>query len=96
MKSTTVLMVAFSFVAGLGLGLSGPLAKAGEGLIKVIAGERTAVPHADRITASFETQRGGFQPADFRWPMQQATASNVVCAPKDDAAHKPFEGVQHL
>ncbi len=96
MKSTTVLMVAFSFVAGLGLGLSGPLAKAGEGLIKMLSAERSPVAHADRITASFETQRGAFQPADFRWPLQQPAKSNVVCAPKDDAASNPFAGVQHL
>ena len=94
MKSTTVMMVAVSFVAGLGA--SGPLSKAGEGLLKVIGSERPAVEHADRITASFELQRTGFQAADFRWPLQQSAKSNVLCAPKEDPAHQAFQGVQHL
>jgi len=96
MKSTTVLMVGFSFVAGLGIGMSGPLAKAGDGLFKVIFTQQTAFEHADRIAASVDTTRAAFQPADFRWPLQQATKTSVVCTPKDDTAPKPVTGIQHL
>ncbi len=96
MKSTTVLLVAFSFVAGVGVGFSGPLAKVGEGLARVISGELPALAHVDRITVSFENQRPAFQPADFRWSVQPAAKSDVVCAPKDGAAHQVVPGIQHL
>ncbi len=97
MKPTTLLLVAFSFLAGLAVGLSGPLAKAGDGLLRVMSADTQAAPRVDRITASFETQRGTFQPADFRWPLQRATKSNVLCAPKDaDPVHQLITGVQHL
>ena len=96
MKPTTLLAVAFSFLAGLGLGLSGPLAKAADGLWRVMGSAPAGLQHADRITASFDTQRGAFQPADFRWPLQEATKTSVVCRPKADLAHQPIQGVHHL
>jgi hypothetical protein len=95
MKSTTVLLVMFSFAAGLGTGLSGPLAKAGAGLANMVWHE-PASSRADRITASFEATRAVFQPADFRWTAQQAKSSAALCAPKDDAKAADFAGVQHL
>ena len=96
MKSTTVLMIAFSFVAGLGVGLSGPLAKAGEGLFKVLMERQSAFVPSDRITAAADGDRAIFQPADFRWPLGQPTKSAVVCGPKDNATPKLVTDIQHL
>lgn len=96
MKSTTVLMIAFSFVAGLGIGLSGSLAKAGEGLFKVMMMRQPAFTPADRITAAVVGDRAVFQPADFRWPLEQPTKTSVVCGPKDDATPKLATDIQHL
>ena len=96
MKTTTVLMIAFSFVAGLGVGLSGPLAKAGEGLLKVMMVRQPAFAPADRITAAASGDYAVFQPADFRWPLEKSTKTAVICGPKDSASPKLITDIQHL
>jgi len=96
MKPVTMLLVAFGFGCGLAIGLSVPLANAGNGLAHIWTDATPAPARAVRITASVENLRDGFQPADFRWSAGSRAASVVICTPKDDVAHAPLPGIQHL
>ena len=97
MKPTTLALVACAFVSGLAVGLSGPVAKAGDGLLRIVLDGSTRRPQADRITASVSSQRAGFQQTNFRWSAQPgSTVSNAFCAPKDELPAAAQPAIQRL
>jgi len=96
MKPTTMLLIAGAFAAGLATGLSGPLAKAGDGLTRIMLDAAPSPSHRARITATIEAQRDGIQPVDLRWNTRAQTPQNVICAPKDETSRAPLTGIQHL
>ena len=96
MKPMTMLLVAGGFVAGLCLGMSGPLAKAGNGLTRIWTEAAPPASHLVHITASNDPQRDGFQAADFRWSARRQISETLICTPKEDVAHIALPGIQHL
>ena len=97
MKPTTLALVACAFLSGLGLGLSGPAAKAGEGLMRIVMNGSARPLQADRITVSAIGLKSGFQQTNFRWSAHQGAAvSNAFCAPKDELPSVAQPAIQHL
>ena len=97
MKPTTLALVACAFLSGLGLGVSGPIAKAGDGLLRIVLDNTVPLAQADRITASVPSPRSGFQQTNFRWSARSGEAiSNAFCAPKDGLKTVHPVVIQHL
>jgi len=96
MKPLTLLLVAGAFVAGVSLGSTAPLVKAGSGLAEMFADAAPMQAKAIRITAIGETLHDSFQPADFRWSAHGAAARALICAPNDQFAHDALPEIQHL
>ena len=96
MKPPTLLIASCAFVAGLGLGLSGPVAKAGDGLLHILLDGAPHQLHADRITASAGMLRRGFQAADFQWQTRSKPLDKAFCAPKDELSNMRLPAIQHL
>jgi len=97
MKPATVVFVACAFAAGVGVGMSGTLAKAGNGLSGMMSQEVVTVAgRTARITAQVQLQHDSLQPADFRWNSRADLARQTVCAPKDSVGHVALPAIQHL
>lgn len=96
MKPTTMLLIAGAFAAGLATGWTGPLAKAGDGLARIMLDAAPPPAHRAKITATVETQRDAIQPVDLRWNATTPLPQNLFCAPKDEAARAPLASIQHL
>lgn len=96
MKPMTALLVALGFAAGLALGISGPFAKAGDGIALIMGETVTMATRADRITAAMEIPRDGLQAVDLRWKVRAVGSPAMICAPKDELGHTSLPDIQHL
>jgi len=96
MKPMTILLLACGFAAGLLFGVSGPFAKVGDGLARILSETHPQAGRAARITAAVDFPRDGFQAADFRWNARNEGGHSVVCTPKDDLGRAALPGIQHL
>ena len=97
MNPTTLALVACAFLSGLGVGLSGPAAKAGEGLLRIVMNGSLQPQQADRITVSASGPKTGFQQTNFRWSAHPGLAvSKAFCAPKDELPSVVQPIIQHL
>ena len=96
MKPITLALVAGAFLAGLALGLSGPIVKAGDGLMHIVVDGSPRHAQADRITVSGNAQQSGFQLTDYRWSAPTERLVKAFCAAKDAPARATPPGLQHL
>lgn len=96
MRPLTILLIAMGFAAGLAVGMSGPIAKAGEGLARMINADAPASGPLVRVTATSGLQHEGFQPADVRWNPRQDLNLKTICAPNGLSGPSPLPAIQHL
>jgi len=96
MKPLTLMLVACAFLAGIAVGLTAPMARAGKGLADIIIDAGPMTARAVRITATGELPRDSFLPAEFRWSTHSATNSLSFCGPKNQIEHTNLPTIQHL
>ena len=99
MKPMTALLVAAGFAAGLAVGMSEPIAKAGSGLARIIGVDtKLAAGPVIRVTATSSDTllRDGIQPADIRWNVRQDASKSNLCEPNGLTAAAPLPAIQHL
>ena len=96
MKPTTLLIASCAFVAGLGIGLSGPAAKAGEGLVQLLTDSMSLPARPVLLTVSASTLHSGVEPANFRWTARGPALDQAFCAAKPDLSTLRQPNIQHL